>query len=157
MTNFEFSILVFIHQNQSATWTEVLRHFPVEQISDVDRSLYKLLDGDCFLEKTIPSERHRHCRLRLSQLGFYAFCSKAEQLQKEASDRQEQIHKEQYAKEEHVRFLDAENARIAEENRSNRRFNLMLAFLQAFLSFVSGILVEHFAGIVKLIVEFLAH
>ena len=154
MTNFEFAILVFIHQNGSAAWSEVLRHFPVDQIRDVDRTLVKLLDQDRFLEKTLPYDRNRHCRLRLTQQGFHAFCVKAEQLRKEESDRQEQVRKEQAAKDERNRMLEAEAARNAKEKRSDRRFHLMLALLQAILSFVTGILVEHFTGIVGLVMEF---
>ena len=67
--------------------------------------------------------------------------------------RQENIRKEQEAKEDHKRELEAENAARKKEKRSDRRFQLILAILQALLSFSAGVLLEHFTGLVAIILR----
>lgn len=67
--------------------------------------------------------------------------------------RQENIRKEQEAKEDHKRELEAEKAARKKEKRSDRRFQLLLAIFQALLSFAAGVLLEHFAGIVAIILR----
>lgn len=67
--------------------------------------------------------------------------------------RQENIRKEQEAKEDHKRELEAENAARKKEKRSDRRFQLLLAIFQALLSFAAGVLLEHFTGLVTIILR----
>ena len=67
--------------------------------------------------------------------------------------RQENIRKEQEAKEDHKRELEAENTARKKEKRSDRRFQLILAILQALLSFAAGVLLEHFTGLVAIILR----
>ena len=157
MTNFEFAILVFIHQNGSAAWSEVLRHFPVEQIRDTDRSLFKLLDDDHFLEKTLPYDRNRHCRLRLTQQGFHAFCVKAEQLQKDESIRQENIRAEQAQEQKRLDQIVADKAYRRSERRADRIFQIFLSFLNYLIPVILGALFSNLDRIIPWFLELFTH
>lgn len=76
-----------------------------------------------------------------------------EALQAQELVRQENIRKEHSAIEENNRILEAERTSREKEKRSDRRFQLFLAIFQASLSFVAGILLEHFTGIVDFIIR----
>lgn len=77
-----------------------------------------------------------------------------EELQEQELLRQENLRKEKQAKDDHTRELKQQQADREKERRSDRKFQIFLAFLQALLTFVTGVLVEHYLGVVNLIAGF---
>lgn len=151
MTNLEFKILTFAKEHQESAWADILNALhPEFSYEDIGAVADALMADKC-LEKTSLVDRPPLCRVRLTRKGRLHL----RQLQQEESDRQQQIRKEQSAEDEHKRILEEETARNAKEKRSDRRFQLFLALLQALLSFISGLLVEHFAGVVDWILSVL--
>lgn len=153
MTELEHKILIYTESHSDVHWVQLLNDMhPDASYKDTDTVARGFL-SDNLLENTTPLEHPPHCRVKISGKGRLALLSENDRILKEESSRQEQIYKEQTAKDERNRLLEADAARNAKEKRSDRCFQLMLALLQAFLSFLTGILVEHFTGIAGLIVE----
>ena len=79
-----------------------------------------------------------------------------EELQERESIRQENIRKEKQAKDERYRELKQQQAAREKEKRSDRKFQIFLALMQALLAFVAGVLAEHFGGIINLVASFIS-
>lgn len=79
-----------------------------------------------------------------------------EELQERESIRQENIRKEKQAKDERYRELKQQQADREKEKRSDRKFQIFLALMQALLAFVAGVLAEHFGGIINLVASFIS-
>ena len=67
--------------------------------------------------------------------------------QKKSLVRAENIRREQEDKREQLQQIAADKAERKAEKRAEHVFQIFLALLQALLSFVAGIFVEHFTGI----------
>ena len=74
--------------------------------------------------------------------------------QKDSLVRAENIRREQEEKREQLQQIAADKAERKAEKRAEHVFQIFLALLQALLSFVAGLFVEHFTGIAELIIEF---
>lgn len=62
--------------------------------------------------------------------------------------RKENVRRKQEEKQQSLQNAAAEKADRKAENRANRVFQVALTFLNAFLSLVCGILIEHFGNII---------
>ena len=73
--------------------------------------------------------------------------------QKDSLVRAENIRREQEDKRKQLQQIAADKAERKAEKRAEHVFQIFLALLQALLSFVAGIFVEHFTGISDLIIN----
>lgn len=71
------------------------------------------------------------------------------QLQQEASIRAENVRREQAEEQQKLEQIAADKAERKAEQRTERVFQIFLAFLQALLSFAVGLLAEHYLGILN--------
>ena len=70
MTNREYEILRYIHNNRTMLWGDLLNAFnPQNQINQTDAVLHKLLSTG-LIEKTWASDRPPRCRIRLTGQGI---------------------------------------------------------------------------------------
>lgn len=70
MTNREYEILRYIHNNRTMLWGDLLNAFnPQNQINQTDAVLHKLLPTG-LIEKTWASDRPPRCRIRLTGQGI---------------------------------------------------------------------------------------
>jgi hypothetical protein len=149
MTELEFRILNVVESNSIIQWIDLLN--ALHQDSDYQNTdaIAKHLLSNGVLEKSGNCDNPPFCQIQLSDKGRYVlFC--------EESLRAENITKEQYAEDERNRIIKEEAANSKKEKRSDRCFQLVLALLQTFLSFVAGILVEYHSGITEFIIKLFA-
>jgi len=88
---------------------------------------------------------HRQKAIRAAKIQTL---EKIQQLQEQELIRQEDIRHEQEQERKRLDEAAAAKADRAAEKRADHKFQIALAFINFVLSFLAGVLVEHFAGIV---------
>ena len=145
MTDLEYEILAFAKAGGEVHWVSVLNEMHSEHSYEDTGVALKHLVAVGLLE-ICSADRPPYCSVRLSAEGGFA-------LLEEISFRAENVRKEEDARNDQHRIVAEEQAYRKKEKASDRRFQLLLAFVQAILALVVGILVEHYAGIIDLIKE----
>ena len=153
MTDSEYKILSFICTKNQIPWCDVLNEFSTEPgIIGSDAILRgALASGN--IEAIDAAEKPPHCSIRLTKKGIRTLLEAEEERAIQESFRQENIRKEQEEKEENRRILEAERTARKKEKRSDRYFQVFLVILEPFVTFIIGIILEHFIGIVDFIVR----
>lgn len=75
-------------------------------------------------------------------------------LQNQELIRQENMRREKEKEQKRAEEISCEKADRAAEKRADRKFQIALSFLNFFLAFLAGNLVEYFARIVELLIRF---
>lgn len=75
-----------------------------------------------------------------------------EALREQESIRQENIRREKEKEQKRAEEISCEKADRDAEKRADRKFQIALAFLNFFLAFLAGIVIEYFAGIMDFII-----
>lgn len=96
--------------------------------------------------KRILSERRR--KLRAAKVEVQ---QKMQELIDQESARQEDIRREKTNEKKRSDEAAAEKAERKAEKRADRIFQIFLAVLQAFLTFVAGLLTEHFLNVIDFV------
>ena len=147
MTDLEYEILSFVKSSGDVHWVSVLNAmYPAHSYKDTGDTLKHLVSNGT-VKICVPVDQPPNCSIQLSAEGGFA-------LLEEISFRAENVRKEEDALNDQNRIVAEEQANRKKEKASDRRFQLLLAFVQAILALVVGILVEHYAGIIDLIKEF---
>lgn len=154
MTDRQYAIFSFIRSEETVDWVKILNTFKDGSSYQEIETILKFGLKTGYIERTSVLDSPPLCKLKLTDEGAFALMAEDELRISQRLSREENIQKEQTAEKERNRILEAEATRRKEENRSDRRFQLLLAVFQAFLSFVAGLLVEHFTGIVEWIAAF---
>jgi len=154
MTDLEFKILSVVLSSGSPQWSAVVNLLiPTNKPSTVNSTLRCLMYEQKWICRTGGAAEPPFCYIRLTDDGEIALQAEEEQRKKLELAVQQQIQKEQAAKEENKRVIEAEESRHEKERKSDRRFQIFLAFLNAFLSFTAGLLAEHYIGIFQWILS----
>lgn len=144
MDNLKYKILKDVHESSLAHPVRKTNYYTeAESIMQYKRAIDDLIQAG-FVRQSCNSDT-----LTITEDGVRGL----ERMEEELLTRQENLRKEQEEKEEKRRIFEAERTERKKEKRSDRRFQLFLAVFQAFLSVVSGVLIEHFFGIVDLVMR----
>ncbi len=162
MTDLELEILRFLNSvHEDLLFTEVQNKFdPAKLCLETGEILNQFLN-DGIIKNTTPAEHSPHCRVRITDKGRVLLHDEEERIRKEESIQQENERKEnekqQAADKKERDRLAREDSRKDADRKAEHKFqyklSLMNAFLNFSLSFLAGLLVEHFTGIVGLIIK----
>ena len=148
MSDLEYRILSAISLAGTAQWSAVVNMFLVDHPPvTIDAILHVMLDRKWICRHGSSSEPPL-CYIRLDSAGILA-------LETEKSVRQEIVRKEQEQEQKTREQVAAAKADRKAERRADRIFQIFLALLQTLLTFVSGLLTEHFFGIFEWILSVL--
>lgn len=140
MTDHEYEILLFIRKNQPVPFGKIVNSFSPEQRINETKAIIKS-DMDKYITKTSRADPYTRCRIRLTEAGQNA-------LLLEESIRQENIRRVKEHDQKRAEEISCEKADREAEKRADRKFQIALSFLNFFLAFLAGVLIEHFAGII---------
>lgn len=144
MTDFEYEVLQFIRTfDGNPRWIDVLNAFlPSHRDGDANRVLEILL-SDGTLENASPSSRPPRCTLKLSGKAFLLLLEDQERREKLRLVQQENERKEkqqQAAEKKERNRLAREDSRKEADRKAEHKFQYKLTFLNAFLTFTSGLI-----------------
>lgn len=145
MLDIELDILRFLsHCESPVNFSTVQNAFdPQTQCILVDNILRLFLE-DGRIENTTPEEHPPFCRIRISRQGLLLLFSEEERLRKEESIRQEnernENERQKAAQQQENDRLDREELRKQADRKAEHAFQYKLSLMNAFLTFVSGLI-----------------
>lgn len=145
MTDFEYEVLQFIKTfDGNPRWIDILNAFlPTKRDGDANRVLNVFLSNGT-LENASPTNRPPNCKLKLSDKAFLLLLKeqerreKLESIQKE-NERKENEKQQAAEQKENERFNREQSCKEA-DRKAEHAFQYKLTFLNAFLTFISGMI-----------------
>lgn len=162
MTDLELEILNFLNRtNKDLLFTDVQNEFYPENCPSLTNAILDQFLSKNLIKNTTPAEHSPHCRVRITDKGRVLLYDEEERIRKAESIQQDNERKEkekqQAADKKERDRLAREDSRKDADRKAEHKFqyklSLMNAFLNFSLSFLAGLLVEHFTGIVGLIIK----
>lgn len=146
----EFELLSFIKEHQPCMWIDVIDS--VSSDSECDKNelntlLRRCLEAHHWIEKTSVAARPPLCTVRMTDTGEHALLSKLETLRQNAAEQAKQQAEQERA--EAKRIQERLEDRADEERR--HRIQNKISIIMPLITFVLGMIVEHFSGIISLV------
>ena len=155
MIDAEYALLSYVKENQPCSWHEVLNTVNSTR-EDADINTLNALLACCvsthgWIEKASKTADPPLCHIRLTPPGETALLAESEIRRKTAAEKAQQEAKDQAAEAKRLRERAEDRA---DEERRHRTQN-KIAIIMPFITFLLGMIAEHFAGIVGTLISLL--
>ena len=162
MTALEIQILRYLGTvSKDLSFSDISNQFYPDVSPMLTKSILDRFLEDKVIENTTPAQHSPFCRVRITGNGRVQLHAEEERIRLEESIRQEnerkEYEKQQAADKKERDRLAREDSRKDADQKAEHAFqyklSLMNAFLNFSLSFLAGLLVEHFTGIIGLVIK----
>lgn len=146
----EFELLSFVKEHQPCMWSDVMNCVSSDaelDINELNVLLRRCLETHHWIKKTSTAAQPPLCTVCMTDAGTSALLSELEALRQNAAEQAKQQAEQERA--EAKRIQERLEDRADEERRY--RTQNKISIIMPLVTFVLGMIVEHFSGIVSLV------